>query len=155
MKRAGMDGEYVDTTEGGLAGPVPLNVMAKSVVSGALGQDPYSDKAYPVSAEKSSTWAYYGAIFIVLVGSSVLLLYNMLPKGSIERALKGDLGVYMQYNEDKPTLAAGANPRDPNWDRGFASRQAAAQGAVMHTQTVPVPATQTMPMAPPAASVLV
>ena len=47
------------------------------------------DKAYPVSAEKSSTWAYYGAIFIVLVGSSVLLLYNMLPKGSIERALKG------------------------------------------------------------------
>jgi hypothetical protein len=50
------------------------------------------DKAYPVSPEKSSTWAYYGAIFIVLVGSSVLLLYNMLPKGSIERALKGDLG---------------------------------------------------------------
>eukprot|EP00960_Hanusia_phi_P057731 763643-Hanusia_phi.AAC.3 len=38
-----------------------------------------------VQAAEADRWAYYGAIFIVLVGSAILLLYNLLPKGSIER----------------------------------------------------------------------
>jgi hypothetical protein len=83
----------------------------------------YSDKAYPVDAARSSTWAYYGAIFIVMVGSSMLLLYYMLPKDAIKKALEGDLGVYERYGEE-PSRAH--NPEDQNWNRGYATAQPAA-----------------------------
>ena len=81
------NGNYVDTTEGTVTGVPPLTQIGNAVASAG-----YSDKATPVDPARSSTWAYYGAIFVVMVGSSMLLLYYMLPKGAIERAMKGDLG---------------------------------------------------------------
>lgn len=81
------NGNYVDTTEGTVTGVAPLTQIGNAVASAG-----YSDKAEPVDSARSSTWAYYGAIFVVMVGSSMLLLYYMLPKGAIERAMKGDLG---------------------------------------------------------------
>jgi hypothetical protein len=97
---------------------------ARAQIGNAVAKVGYSDKAYPVDAAKSSTWAYYGAIFIVMVGSSMLLLYYMVPKGAIDRALSGDLGVYEKYSEEQPSRVH--NPEDQNWNRGYSAEQAAS-----------------------------
>jgi hypothetical protein len=97
---------------------------ARTQIGNAVAKVGYSDKAYPVDAAKSSTWAYYGAIFIVMVGSSMLLLYYMVPKGAIDRALSGDLGVYEKYSEEQPSRVH--NPEDQNWNRGYSAEQAAS-----------------------------
>ena len=97
---------------------------ARAQIGNAVAKVGYSDKAYPVDAAKSSTWAYYGAIFIVMVGSSMLLLYYMVPKGAIDRALTGDLGVYEKYSEEQPSRVH--NPEDQNWNRGYSAEQAAS-----------------------------
>ena len=99
----------------------------------------YSDKAYPVDAARSSTWAYYGAIFIVMVGSSMLLLYYMLPKDAIKKALEGDLGVYERYGEE-PSRAH--NPEDQNWNRGYATAQPAAVQMPVRPAQAPPEATR-------------
>jgi len=117
------NGNYVDTTEGSVTGEAPLTQIGNAVASAG-----YSDKATPVDEARSSTWAYYGAIFVVMVGSSLLLLYYMLPKGAIERAMKGDLGIYQQYSEETGPRPPPAE-EDKNWNRGFGVAE--AQGVSM------------------------
>jgi hypothetical protein len=117
---------------------------ARAQIGNAVAKVGYSDKAYPVDAAKSSTWAYYGAIFIVMVGSSMLLLYYMLPKGAIDRALNGDLGVYEKYSEERPSRVH--NPEDQNWNRGYSTEQAASVQMPERTTIVTVRSVQDGPM---------
>ena len=141
------DGEYIDTVDGSTVGEPPrllpgyhseLLVSASqqngseepplSRLGGAVAGAGYSDEAAPVDAAKSATWAYYGAIFIVLVGSSLLLLYYMLPKGAVARALKGDLGVYDQFKEEGGVVAAGRGAEQSEaWRKGFSAAEAGAE----------------------------
>ena len=117
------DGEYIDTVDGSTVGEPPL-----SRLGGAVAGAGYSDEAAPVDAAKSATWAYYGAIFIVLVGSSLLLLYYMLPKGAVARALKGDLGVYDQFKEEAGVVAAGRGAEQSEaWRKGFSAAEVGAE----------------------------
>lgn len=110
------NGNYIDTTEGTMTSVAPI-----TQIGNAMTKMGYSDKSYPVDSAKSSTWAYYGAIFIVMVGSSMLLLYYMLPKGAIDRAIKGDLGVYDEYTEETGTRPT--NPEDQKWNRGYVASE--------------------------------
>jgi len=51
----------------------------------------------------------------------MLLLYYMLPKGAIDRAIKGDLGVYDEYTEETGTRPT--NPEDQKWNRGYVASE--------------------------------
>ncbi len=64
----------------------------------------------------------------------MLLLYYMLPKDAIKKALEGDLGVYERYGEE-PSRAQ--NPEDQNWNRGYATAQPAAVQMPVRTAQAP------------------
>ncbi|EKX42382.1 hypothetical protein GUITHDRAFT_141326 [Guillardia theta CCMP2712] len=78
-------------------------------------------EAHAVDSADADRWAYYGAIFIVLVGSAIVLLYNLLPKGSIERAMAGDIGVYDQYPKDGKSSDSQGQEKVEKDNRGMRS----------------------------------